>query len=106
MATTKWGFEIPTLPQARALEVLISTRAHVATGHRTDDLERTISGHVAATLERRGWAKASAILPWAGVIDGADLVKFLGHYTTQYRPTPEGRAAWARWVNHKTGASK
>jgi hypothetical protein len=77
--------------QLAGLRALADGETH-RTSTETDDSYRWIHGGVAKRLEKVGCASSHYVLPWGTEIRGTDLVKYLGHWHTEYRITKFGRA--------------
>lgn len=91
--------------QAKALFCLLRAKAQgqplVVKGRETNyDHSWSIRVHSVAVrhLESLGWARAKNVLLDGTEVKGADLVHFLGQWSTKYEVTRRGEQAWSRFT--------
>lgn len=84
-----------TAAERRALEAL-AARSWLAGAHQTDPDRCDIHGGTARRLVERGLARSVAMMPDGSIVDGADLARYLGYWSTRYQITSQGRRALRR----------
>lgn len=89
-----------TAAERRALEVVADCSVPVDSGRRSQVSPHSVHGATARRLEKRKLLKGGAYLAWGDrPLQGADLVKFLGHWQTKYTITRKGIKAIGWEVN-------
>ena len=89
-----------TGPQLAALGILLNAGAKGARGSRDTSVtapapwtDHTVNTRAAKALVARGFARTWEALPDGAVVDGEDLVRCLGLYSTRFAITTAGRRA-------------